>query len=805
MLPSSLTPTPSWHPARPMLSSCNRRGARFLRALLITAVMVAAVQPITAGEAELNRVSLPPTVQLDALTDLVAQSLGISVHFGEGKVTGVVRVSLAAPVGGKDLWSIYHQLLNNAGLTTVLSGGAPPVYHVVQMAEATQAGQAFPAEDLAKITYQPGYQVLVYNLDHTSAEALLKILSTILTGPGIQLRSMGGDGRQLMISAPAAKQQEAKELIRLVDQPGRQSAVRQFKPELTTPTVLQASAVAAWTALGRIEDNPRAAEILLAPDGVRLLLVAASADLDRLERMVRDLDQSEPIITRTYRPQVFSLDEVSNLIMQAVGDQSPTMATVSPASAPTATATKLQIIRDHLTGSLLIKATSAQHERIASLLKTIESTPPGSRRQTRSIQIKHRRADEISRLVLAMISADSVGAANNPGNATSSSGGQTSQPNPQLGASSGMPQSQPGSLAAPFGGGAYQPGMGSNPFGMSGGYQGAPTLPTAPAMAQASVARSADGSLLMTADPVTNRLIVLGEPRIIDQVEQLVKQLDEYQPQVDLEFILVGLTDDQTKDLGIELVGQFSNDGTSATIASLFGLSSSTAGDATVRTLGNAAGLGTVVLKPGDFAAVLRALETVNNGRSVIKSQLIVANNAQATLNGVIQQPISSINSSTQVATTSYAGTSDAGTQITVSPQISPADYVTLSYSLSQSSFLGQPIITDTGVIPPTKRNDNVSSIATVPDGHVIALGGLSNQVDGQSESRIPLLGSVPFFGRLFSSTKDSRSTSRLFAFIRVTILRRANFSDLRYLSGRQLSASGVSDDEPVLKGKFIR
>ena len=797
-------------PSRPMSRPGSVRLVRLNAAKLwLAGMMVVIAIPAFSGEERdpnTSNVSLPPVVEMDNLTDLVATSLGVSVQFGEGKVPGVVRVSLAAPVGGQELWSVYHQILNNAGLTTVLSA-LPPVYHVVPLAEAVQQGRAFAAEDLARLRYQPGYLVSQYTLKHISAEAALKILMTILTGPGIQLRSMGGDGRQLMISAATMKQQEAAELIRAIDQPGRESVVRLVKPERTTPASLQASATAAWTALGRIDDNPRQAEILVAPDGLRMLLVASTSDIEKLEKVVRDLDESEPVEVKTYRPQFFSLDEVASLIVQSIGENGSGHSTAMPAAAGQATTNQtFQVIRDRLTGSLLVKATNAQHERIAALMKTLDSAPPGSRRQTRSIQVKHRRADEISRLVLAMISPDQGSGSQNPGAVAGAS------PNPQAAQAAGAGGMQPmsGSQFGGMGGGGVggMGGYGNGQLpsgGMQGGMLGSPTLPTTPTSGQVTVGKTSDGSLLITADPVTNRLIILGEPRIIDQVEQLVRQLDEYQPQVSLEFILVGLTDDQTQDLGVELVQQFSRDGTSTTVSSLFGLSQAVGGDATNRTIGNAVGLGTVVLKPGDFAAVLRALETVNNGRSVIRSQLIVSNNAQATLNGVVQQPISSINSSTQVATTSYAGTSDAGTQITVSPQISPADYVTLAYSLSQSSFLGQPIVTDTGVIPPTKRNDNVSSIATVPDGHVIALGGLSNQVDGHSESRIPLLGSIPYLGKLFSSNRDSQSSSKLYAFIRVTVLRRSDFSDLRYVSDQRVRKAGLADEEPTLEAKFIR
>lgn len=770
---------------------------------LVLAVLMSLVPwGMALGEDAENRVTLPPLVELDKLTDLVSKTLGLSVQFGVGKVAGSVRISLVAPVGGQDLWSIYHQLLASGGYTTVLSA-VPPVYQVVTVADAAQQARAFSSAELSKLAFQPGYQVVLYDLKHVSAEAALKAMTTLISGPGVQLRTLAGQGRQFMLAAPATRQQEAVGILKLIDLPGREPVVRLVRPERTTLSTLQASVIAAWTAVGRIGENARQAEVLIAPDGLQLLLVAAANDMDLLERVVHDLDRSEPVELRTYRPQFFALDEVANLIAEAVGGESRS-ATATKAAGATSS---LEVVRDNLTGSLLIKATSAQHQRIVELLKTLENVPASGRRQTKAIQVKHRRADEISRLIVAMVAAydgRSEGTGTESAQPGGTGAGAGSQPAGSVPLAPGNPTSPPGTSGAP-----YPPMAGGFPSGLTsgmGGSVGSVSLPTPVPSAVLSVARSADGSLLITADPVTNRLIVLGEPRLVSQVEALVQQLDQYQPQVDLEFILVSLTEDQSREVGVELVRQFSSDGTNTNISSLFGLSQAPISDATLRTIGNASGLGTVVLRPGEYAAVLRALESLNDGRSVIRSQLVVNNNAQASLNGVIQQPISSVNSSTQVATTSYAGTSDAGTQITVSPQISPADYITLAYTVSQSSFLGQPIVTETGVIPPTKRNDNVSSIATVPDGHVIALGGLSNQSTGSSESRIPLLGSIPMFGNLFKSRRDSGSMSRFLAFIRVSILRRTNFEDLRYLSEQRMKEAALGDEgEPTLRPQFIR
>jgi type IV pilus assembly protein PilQ len=242
-------------------------------------------------------------------------------------------------------------------------------------------------------------------------------------------------------------------------------------------------------------------------------------------------------------------------------------------------------------------------------------------------------------------------------------------------------------------------------------------------------------------------------------------------------------------------------------VSSLFGLS--TAGsDPTVRSFGSAGptGLGGILIQPGDFAGVFTALEKVTDSRSIIRSRVVANNNAKATIDGVVQQPLTSNNASSTVSTTSVSGTTDAGTQISISPQISAADYVTITYTISQSTFLGDAQTINGAVIPPAKRADNITSVATVPDGFVIGLGGLSNRSNSHGEARIPLLGRLPFLGNLFKNSTDTNSDSRFFVFIRANVLRRESFEDLRHLGVEQSREAQLKDDRlPELKPELMK
>src|SRR5262249_25600782 len=154
------------------------------------------------------------------------------------------------------------------------------------------------------------------------------------------------------------------------------------------------------------------------------------------------------------------------------------------------------------------------------------------------------------------------------------------------------------------------------------------------------------------------------------------------QPQVMFEVLIVSLSESQTLDLGVELEKLISTGDARIRLSSLFGLGSRGAGGD--RTVGDGSGFTGFVLNPGDFSVVLRALQTLHHGRSLSRPRLLVANNQQGVLDSVLTQPYASTNASNTVTTTSFGGSQDAGTQVTLKPQIAGVgggDHLNLEYS----------------------------------------------------------------------------------------------------------------------------
>jgi len=469
-----------------------------------------------------------------------------------------------------------------------------------------------------------------------------------------------------------------------------------------------------------------------------LFLLAPADAVPVWRSFINELDHAPGVETRTYRPRFFALGDVSALIGELL-----TAEQADPTDVPT-----WRIVENTLTGSLVVTAAPDQHARVEALLEELAAAPPESRQPIRSFVIQNRDAEDVRGLLEDLL--------------------------------------QEGLL------------------------EEAPDVPNSdgPAARGVPTARGAEDAdrsrrLRLTVDGGTNTLIAAGEPRLLDEVRSLLDQIDVRRPQVMLEVLLVSLTEGQTLDLGVELQELVTDSGTLVALGSLFGLTDLTpfGGGGGVDSLPSPGGTA-VVLNPGDFSAVVRALETVNRGRSLSMPKVLVNDNESASIDSVVQEPFLSTNASDTVATTSFGGFESAGTTVSVTPQIAEGDHLTLQYTITLSSFTGESPDAST---PPPRQQNSISSIATIPDGYTIAVGGIELVTDAEAESRVPLLGSIPLLGELFKTTSTSGSRSRFFAFIRSDIMRHASFEDLRHASDPVRESAELDADAPVLAPRVIR
>jgi type II secretory pathway component GspD/PulD (secretin) len=77
-----------------------------------------------------------------------------------------------------------------------------------------------------------------------------------------------------------------------------------------------------------------------------------------------------------------------------------------------------------------------------------------------------------------------------------------------------------------------------------------------------------------------------------------------------------------------------------------------------------------------------------------------------------------------------------------------------------------------TGQLPlPVFRVRQVTTTAIVWDGQTIALGGLISESVTKVRDKVPVLGDLPFLGRLFRSESDETRKKNLMVFVTPTII----------------------------------
>ncbi|HUG86604.1 MAG TPA: secretin N-terminal domain-containing protein, partial [Euzebya sp.] len=563
----------------------------------------------------------------------------------------------------------------------------------------------------------------------------------------------------LIIADLSPRVAEALAILRAMDVPT--VAPRMVEVPLRTLTGAQMVALVDQVVTRRdaVTGQALLGDILASPDGSAVLVVAPEDVLPEWTGLIESLDRRQGVETVTYTPRYFAASDVAGLIGQTV---------------PDAADDRWRMVVDSLTGSLVITATGAQHGAIGEILGRLDQAPSAVRRPMRAIRVRNRSVTEMRDIVEQLLSSGFLEA------------------DAELGAAD--ESSAPG----------RDPATGFTPAGSS------PTTPTSPVLpirggegtTHTQDRRSSDAAgsdphgrspVTLAVDEATSTLIAIGDPRVLTQIEALIHTLDVRQPQVMLEVLMVTLTDTQSRDVGVELESIGVSDDVVSRISSLFGLGRRTPeGDLTGPI--QAQGLTGVVLNPGDFSVVVRALRNVTRGRSLSMPRVLVGNNQEATLDAVVQQPVLSVNASDTIATTSFGGTQDAGTIVTVKPQIAEGDHLVLEYNVSLSAFIGSSANPS---LPPPRQQNSVTSVATIPDGHTVVVGGIDVDSHATGKSDIPFIGDIPIIGDILASHSRDDSSSRFYVFIRASVLRAGGFEDLRHISAQSLEQAGIPDGWP--------
>lgn len=159
----------------------------------------------------------------------------------------------------------------------------------------------------------------------------------------------------------------------------------------------------------------------------------------------------------------------------------------------------------------------------------------------------------------------------------------------------------------------------------------------------------------------------------------------------------------------------------------------------------------------------LSALESSGNGEVIARPKVTTQDKMPALIQSGVRIPYQSQAGGTAGGSTTEF--EEAVLSLEVTPQITPDGRINMQLDIRQDS-----VAPGTGAIPAINTNQ-VTTRALVNDGETIVLGGVFREETATSESKTPILGDIPYLGRLFKRTERSSRRTELLIFITPRIL----------------------------------
>jgi general secretion pathway protein D len=547
------------------------------------------------------------------------------------------------------------------------------------------------------------------------------------------------------------------------------------------------------------------------PQDNTLIITDAAYNVQRLLRIIGTLDvegvqQNVAVIplklayADDLAAQIDKIMGVREAAMHgAAGGPRPGVGVVAP-SAQGANAS-YSVVPDERTNSLIVLASPLEMRQIKDLVLKLDIRSPNETFRLHVIHLRYAPAGQLVEVLNGLLGG---------GGGPTSLSPQTGRSSLGRGASGGFGG---GSFGSGFGGGGFggqggygssfgsgtfsAGGMGIGGGGASSGFGGGGGLSsgigsrrsetggTGAASASSSGGRGTDfeNPVSVTADPATNSLLVSAAPQDYETLRRVIDQLDIQRVQVFVQAIIVEVSLEHTKDIGVNYLTSTSLGGNVLGVGSLnFGqIQTALANPLGLTGLGIGLASGSKCNIPGTAAststsgstggtvsvpcdvALMTALQSDTHSNVLSAPTLLTADNEEATI--VVGQNVPFVgsaasNSAIQGQIFNSVDRQNVGITLDMVPQVSAGDSVRLDVYEEVSNVIAGTANQANNPLGPTTTIRSASTSVFVQNHRTAVIGGLiSNETDTQRQG-VPFISDIPVIGNLFSD--NSRSTTKL-------------------------------------------
>ncbi len=283
---------------------------------------------------------------------------------------------------------------------------------------------------------------------------------------------------------------------------------------------------------------------------------------------------------------------------------------------------------------------------------------------------------------------------------------------------------------------------------------------------------STKGKLVI--NEASGTVMVTDAHKNIVAVEQYIKYVTEsIQRQVLIEVRIMEVTLNDEYSLGVDWTQVMQATDTTSiqstnTIASPFGLAGFK--DPTVT-------MAFGVLDGNNFNAVVTALQEQGEIKVISKPKLMVMNNQPALIKVGTDTPFFEATTTPGVGGSAATVTESVqyvtvGVVLSITPQISADGMIIMDVTPIISRLAGT-VISSFGSTAPILDIKQSSTVVRLRDGEMATIGGMIQHEKTETVRQVPLLGSIPLFGKLFSGSYESDTTRELVVFLTPRIISR--------------------------------
>ncbi|TKC83522.1 type II secretion system protein GspD [Trinickia terrae] len=447
---------------------------------------------------------------------------------------------------------------------------------------------------------------------------------------------------------------------------------------------------------------------------------------------------------------------------------------------------KVSVTPDARTNSLLLRATSSARLAAAKTIAQQLDAPTGVPGNMHVVPLRNANAVQLAKTLRGMMgkgggegSSSETNSANAFNQSSTSSSGSLST------GTSGTPP-LPSSLSSSSlsGGSSYGQG-GSSSGGFLGEKQGGSET-------SSSTENNPAGGMIQ-ADAATNSLIITAPDPVYRNLRAVIDQLDARRAQVYIEALIVELNSTTAGNLGIQwqvASGNFlggtnlSSSAGNVSGSNILGVSAGLAAGGAQGAASLANNL-TQGLNIGwlhnlfgvqGLGGLLQYFAGVSDANVLSTPNLITLDNEEAKIVVGQNVPIatgsySNLTSSTATTAFNTYDRRDVGLTLHVKPQITDGGILKLQLYTEDSSVVSGTTNTATNPAGPTFNLRSIQSTVLADNGEIIVLGGLMQDNYQVSNSKVPLLGDIPWVGQLFRSETKQRQKTNLMVFLRPVII----------------------------------